>query len=202
MSYYTDLSFYNYHHHSQFELNIGWLQKDQPFAIGEVQKEFLEKLKVYKEHKMFQTKGIHRCEFCEDNATSSNEFRVISKNGKFYACPMLVIHYIEFHNYLPPQEFIDAVMEGPAPGSEEYKSMLAVMASHWELRQPEPDDVDYHEQIQNTMVDRLSSEIDAKIFKEILEQNPVFSKFIQGYSKVMPSVYGLNKGEEEKNEKS
>ena len=28
----------------------------------------------------------------------------------YYACPSLVIHYIEKHDYRPPDAFIDAVM--------------------------------------------------------------------------------------------
>jgi hypothetical protein len=32
----------------------------------------------------------------------------------------MIIHYIKEHDYLPPQEFINAVMNGPNPDSKEY----------------------------------------------------------------------------------
>jgi hypothetical protein len=33
----------------------------------------------------------------------------------FYDVPQMLIHYCEIHNYLPPQEFIDAVMDYKIP---------------------------------------------------------------------------------------
>jgi hypothetical protein len=39
----------------------------------------------------------------------SAEIRVPGKDGKVYAAPNLIYHYIKDCGYLPPQEFIDAV---------------------------------------------------------------------------------------------
>ncbi len=39
----------------------------------------------------------------------SAEIRVLGKNGKSYAAPNLIYHYIKDCGYFPPQEFIDAV---------------------------------------------------------------------------------------------
>jgi hypothetical protein len=33
----------------------------------------------------------------------------------------MVAHYVEKHEYLPPPEFIDAVLAAPAPGTEDYR---------------------------------------------------------------------------------
>ncbi|MBQ3665050.1 MAG: hypothetical protein II919_02960 [Lachnospiraceae bacterium] len=52
---------------------------------------------------------------------------MLGKNGLVYAAPDLVIHYIINHQYLPPKEFIDAVMNGPKPGGEEYRDMVKGM---------------------------------------------------------------------------
>jgi len=41
-----------------------------------------------------------------------------------YAAPALIYHYVVEHDYKPPQEFIDAVMTVPQPGSEEYNALL------------------------------------------------------------------------------
>ena len=101
-------------------LNIGWLQLDHPYTKGKAPDGFLEKLSEYKEYRVMQTRGFHGCDFCEKNnrengSLSSNEIRVVSKEGKIYASPMMIIHYVKYHNYLPPQEFIDAVMNGLSP---------------------------------------------------------------------------------------
>jgi hypothetical protein len=200
MSYYADLTPYNYHHYSEKEFNIGWLQKDQDFPKGEVPEGFLDKLKKYSEFKMFQTKGWHNCDFCEENAHGSNEIRVVSKDIKIYACPMLIIHYIEAHKYLPPQEFIDAVMTGPEPGTDDYKEEIAIMPVHWERRKPDMNDSDYEEKVQKLMVEKMSESIDSEIMKDLLEKNPGFKTFVEGYAKSMPAVYGFNKGSEEKND--
>jgi hypothetical protein len=80
-----------------------------------------------------QTRGIHVCEFCDfgakpapldqaavnayfqrlklADAVSSAEIRVVGRDGRVYAAPMLVCHYVEVHGYRPPDEFVNAVME-------------------------------------------------------------------------------------------
>jgi hypothetical protein len=41
----------------------------------------------------------------------NGEIRVTSAAGITYVAPVLVLHYVVAHGYLPPQEFIDAVIE-------------------------------------------------------------------------------------------
>jgi len=40
-----------------------------------------------------------------------------------YAAPDLIYHYVVEHHYCPPDEFIQAVLEGPLPGSLEYEAL-------------------------------------------------------------------------------
>jgi hypothetical protein len=47
----------------------------------------------------------------KDGRIISAEIRVVGNNGRVYASPMMLVHYVEAHGYLPPQEFIDAVMQ-------------------------------------------------------------------------------------------
>jgi hypothetical protein len=43
--------------------------------------------------------------------TGNGEIRVIATAGATtYVAPVLVLHYVVAHGYLPPQEFIDAVL--------------------------------------------------------------------------------------------
>ena len=200
MSYYPDLSSYNFHHFSEQELNIGWLQKDQPFNIGEAPEGFLDKLKKYSEDDfiIFQTKGFHSCDYCQDNKFSSNEMRIVGNDGTVYASPYLIIHYIEAHKYLPPQEFIEAVMTGPIPDSEKYNETIKRLPEFWEQRRPDTNDEDYEEKFKQTMVDEISQSVDKQILNDILNKSPDFKKFIESYGKIMPAVYGMKN----KNKKS
>jgi hypothetical protein len=43
-------------------------------------------------------------------ARSSVEIRVVSTSGVTYAAPVLILHSVEAHKYLPPAEFIAAVV--------------------------------------------------------------------------------------------
>lgn len=202
MSYYPDLTPYNYRHYSEKELNIGWLQKDKEFTVGEVPEGFLDKLKSFEENRFFKTKGMHFCELCQENHSSSDEIRVVSNNGQVYASPTLIGHYIESHSYLPPQEFIEAVMDGPEPSSEEYSQIIALMPTFWEGRQPDENDEDFDDKIKKIMIDGVSESVDKEIIKDLLNKNPGFKKFVEGYTEVIPAVYGFNKKDGTSEEKS
>src|SRR5262249_8758090 len=94
----------------------------------------------------FVTWGYHECEFC-GKARSSSEFEVPGL-GVVYCAPDMITHYVEEHEYRPPQEFIDAVLVSPPPGTSEYRSALdAILISRvrpahepsWGPRDPWPD---------------------------------------------------------------
>jgi len=59
--------------------------------------------------------GFHECEFCsptgaEKLAMGTGELWVPGTGDLIYVAPKLVAHYIEAHGYLPPQEFMEAVV--------------------------------------------------------------------------------------------
>ncbi|WP_456057523.1 DUF7919 family protein [Aliidongia dinghuensis] len=39
------------------------------------------------------------------------EIRIKAKSGITYVAPVLIFHYVTIHGYLPPQEFVDAVIQ-------------------------------------------------------------------------------------------
>jgi hypothetical protein len=47
----------------------------------------------------------------EDGRLSSAEIRVTGLDGRTYASPIMVLHHVEAHSYLPPQDFVEAVMQ-------------------------------------------------------------------------------------------
>lgn len=201
MSYYPDLSPYNYSHYCEKELNVGWLEKGQPFSVGEVPEGFLERLKWFSEEPFpVFAAGAHFCEFCEDrDAKSSCELRIVGEDDAVYATPYLIVHYIEAHKYLPPQEFIDAVMNGPRPGQDKYTdAVYREVLPFWEPRRPDINDEDYEEKMRTLMINKLSEEVDEQIMGEIISQNPNFQKFVEAYNKIMPAVYSVNTGDSKK----
>jgi hypothetical protein len=43
-----------------------------------------------------------------------------------FVAPEMVIHYVEQHKYLPPDEFILALTRSPLPGTDEYTVAVAM----------------------------------------------------------------------------
>ena len=97
-------------HFGVVAVKVGWLDEGQPYTQGVAPKEFVSKLA--KIPLGVHTKGWHDCPFCGKDKSSS-QYRIKITPKKFYDVPEMIFHYMEVHNYLPPQEFIDAVMKVP-----------------------------------------------------------------------------------------
>jgi hypothetical protein len=111
MAYYADLSPYEYALDEPPDtVNIGWLEPRRPYPTGTTPEAFRARLRDLCGQPMNLTIGYHTCLFCQDGqpARGSGEIRV-SGDGKVYAAPALVHHYVEAHGYKPPEEFIEAV---------------------------------------------------------------------------------------------
>jgi len=92
---------------------IGWLENGKPYSIGKTPKEAVET--IYKFNKTdgmyYRFLGYHECDFCDFvNIELGATTILIAYQDKVYACPALIIHYMEKHQYLPPDEFIEAVL--------------------------------------------------------------------------------------------
>jgi len=102
-------------------LAVGWLDPQQAeYTQGQFPSELLQFLEGLPT--THQTRGMHKCPYCDqdgsakwgDVPTSSNEIHV-KANGKTYAAPRLILHYIKDHNYCPPSEYVDAVRSCAGP---------------------------------------------------------------------------------------
>lgn len=109
-------------------INIGWLDAQHVFTTGEVSTAFVDKLLRLCRSPLFRTRGFHRCNLCETAsartvasgmtiATDAGEFvvggaeiRVVAENGRCFAAPDMVIHYVLAHEYRPPAPFVAAVL--------------------------------------------------------------------------------------------
>ena len=146
MSYFEDSTEYQYENREKDgSVNIGWLDINHSYATGEVTTEFIDKLWIYLSFPINIYRGFHSCELCKKSTNDSvptvfykgeqrevgfHEIRVFSHNKKVYAAPTLIFHYIVEHQYKPPDEFIDAVLDGPEPGSAEYMELIEPFCTH------------------------------------------------------------------------
>lgn len=144
MAYYEDFTKYTYDRGQYKEtntLNIGWIEGTKQINRGKVSQEFLDNLWEYMKCPMHRMRGLY-CNVCLDGERNyfkavyngyeiklgDAEIRVIDKKEDcVYAAPTLILHYIISHNYLPPSEFINAVIDGPKPGSKEYSKLVSDM---------------------------------------------------------------------------
>ncbi len=135
MTYYADLTKYEYFPSSVPALNVGWLERPHEFPTGRVSKSKVKKLLAYYDYPVNQTRGFHTRTICRGKDRRSSEFLsgivgsaeiwVLANDGQVFACPKLIAHYIVDHSYLPPPEFLEAVRNGPRPHTEPYQEILA-----------------------------------------------------------------------------
>jgi hypothetical protein len=132
MAYFSDLSPYSYGHGSHpGVVHVGWPDGIHPYSQGAVDARLVEKMKLLASKPVVLYRGKHICELCivpseigqpvlpngmlnqrwwpwADQRSSNGEFRVHG-SGVVFAAPVLIVHYIEVHNYLPPTQFLQAV---------------------------------------------------------------------------------------------
>ena len=142
MTYFPDLSPYEYCGLKDDDViptvNVGWLDNSKPYPQGFTSELFKEKLFQFcqRDNAILFCLGYHECQFCENpffplevkrgeiiTRLGNGEIRVIGQKV-IYAAPTMIYHYVVAHNYLPPQEFVDAVLTGPSPASGEHKALV------------------------------------------------------------------------------
>ncbi|MFE2379380.1 hypothetical protein [Streptomyces sp. NPDC059398] len=125
MTYFEDLTPYSYEDSGGGEvLNVGWLSNTQSYPEGGVPGQFLIALKEHAKSPVNVHRGVHFCELCpsfeeaqrvafsDDPFIGSGEMRVMGEGHIVYAAPLMIVHYVESHDYLPPADFIRSVMQG------------------------------------------------------------------------------------------
>ena len=125
-----DLSVYRYGREKEFAgaLNVGWLSRWHRLTRGRSPKGFSDALlgMHFRPANVFHA-GFHCCPFCplfgivqmrclvkEDGIHThlgSGILSVTHRDGTVFVCPDLIYHYVKKHRYLPPQKFVEAVMQ-------------------------------------------------------------------------------------------
>lgn len=138
VAYFPDLAPYSYGHSSHpGVVHVGWLDGVHAFPKGHVDGRLIEKVKLLAAKPVELYRGRHICEVCTepkdliktyipnrgngklidpesrwakwaDQRWNNGEIRV-ALGGIIFAAPILIVHYIEEHGYLPPTQFLEAI---------------------------------------------------------------------------------------------
>jgi hypothetical protein len=116
---------------------VGWLDATHPFTKGKPSPQFIAALARLLAQPLQPVLffGPHFCELCAPPSRAGGYLNLFvpSKHGLF-AAPQLITHYIDAHEYAPPETFQQAVLDCPAMGSPEY--IEAVRAHGLRLADP------------------------------------------------------------------
>jgi hypothetical protein len=102
---------------------IGWLSGTEAFPVGDAPDEFVGRLRDFCANWPAAVQaldwpiacGFHLCELCNEFYASGNIG--VPANKLLFVAPEMVAHYVEQHRYLPPRQFIDAILASPMPGT-------------------------------------------------------------------------------------
>jgi hypothetical protein len=135
VAYFPDLAPYAYGHGPHpGVIHVGWLDGEHPFSKGPVERWLVEKMKTLAVNPVALHRGQHICEVCvqpgdlertrlpdrvvldpncswvrwAEQRWGNGEIRVAG-DGVVFAAPVLIVHYIEERDYLPPDQFLKAV---------------------------------------------------------------------------------------------
>jgi hypothetical protein len=108
---------------------VGWLAAERDYPKGRLtprEHAALNRLSQ-KPFPVSMTFGRHQCEFCGLPLSTSDLF--LPSGTKLLVAPGGILHYVEVHDYLPPQQFRRAVLECPAMDSRAY--IDALLTTDW-----------------------------------------------------------------------
>ena len=138
MAWYEDLArcdYFDRRHKGAALLATGWLGRGHAFETGSVDAEDFDRLVdlLVQPWQPCFFLGYHDCELCNEadgphsfehdgrriDIGTSNLF-VPTPGLDVLVAPSMVIHYIQAHDYRPPEVFLQAVRECPPMGSRAY----------------------------------------------------------------------------------
>lgn len=113
-------------------LAIGWLERGQTFSEGEAEEKVIDRARKIQGQtfgRISGYRGLHRCDLCEPEEAGfgiedSHVNLFIPGNDCVYMASGGLVHYMEEHSYLPPEEFVSALLSCPLPSTPEYEEKL------------------------------------------------------------------------------
>jgi hypothetical protein len=131
MTHIADLASISYSGFTGPVLAVGWLEWPQPFTRGPADPNFRLRLQAIVERPFVKYWGEYYCTLCKaegkpgPESVTSQAVLLVPGRHCVYETPSWIGHYISDHFYRPPDEFCDAVMSVPKPGSAAYGDAVA-----------------------------------------------------------------------------
>jgi hypothetical protein len=127
---YEDLALCRYHvgplHADSWQVPlsaIGWLEIGHAYIEGSTPMSLVEKLDVLidgagRAFQQYHFRGLHDCTLCEPGDVNARLPRshinlLIPGKREVFASPASITHYLTMHSYLPPSQFVEAVLGMP-----------------------------------------------------------------------------------------
>jgi hypothetical protein len=117
LTWFADLTPYSYLRYGVPPLekvrNVGWLDADHPFPTGLIDPALVDRLGRIGESEaacVNPTRGSQVCALC--GGRSSNGEIWMMHRGLTYASPHMIPHYVEVHEYRPPDVYLEALRFG------------------------------------------------------------------------------------------
>lgn len=126
--------------------SVGYLSRDRDYPKGETSDSVFDRLALLAMRPLYSYAGHHACDLgsCGSDLPhlelkwrgmtiprSCSTDILVPDRTLVYIAPALILHYIRAHRYLPPACFIDAVLTGPEPGSDEYRREIRRIAPNF-----------------------------------------------------------------------
>ena len=126
MEEYRDLSYYQRFHFENAK-NVGFSSDYKPVFDYGLPKSFFDKLLRFYRYPVNMMRDISERITIEDQQINIgiSEIRIISRDDVVFAAPDTIIDSIKNHGYYPPQEFIDAVIDGVDPDGDYFQVYLS-----------------------------------------------------------------------------
>jgi hypothetical protein len=113
---------------------VGWLDASQSFPTGVSESRVVDRIRAFAAAWGSSVKalgwpifmGMHTCNLC-GVARASGNFGV-PRGEVLFVCPEMIVHYVADHGYLPPGEFLDAIITVDTPGTDGYARSVAMFA--------------------------------------------------------------------------
>lgn len=123
-------------------LAIGWVEDGWDYSLGNASELLIERVRRFRDetgvqYSWYTYRGIYGCTLCDSGPQKSNIEGsqinlLVPGEGCVYMAPGAIVHYMETHLYLPPKEFIDAILSCPFPTTQGYEhALISANGGEW-----------------------------------------------------------------------
>ena len=119
-------------------LAVGWIQRNDEFTTGATPEGFAGALLEFcrEPHTVCAVRHRRPCPICGEQIAVTVGGQTVDLGGaevrvlgdeEIFAAPDLIYHYVAEHGYRPPPLFVQAVLQGPQPGTPEHRVLVRTL---------------------------------------------------------------------------